>query len=452
MRHLWTIVGFFLLCMHSNFLFAGQDSALQQQATPSGMVSLSDEELAQEQGQALFNLSYLAPGDSGNPYGTASNLSFYTLSMEAQVSLNANIKNLQLGCGGVNGAGDCDVDISNFSLGCIAGPTGECITLNPVGNQKPGAVRDCGTSTCTTTAIDTSQQKEMKDFVLTNPFYQFAIRNPNSAATRQLVGIRIGAANALGPMSFGSLNTFSGYLTGGAHINMLADNNVAVTNPNAFNQAYNLGLTDFDLISGGSCGFFSLACASQVKVSYNGAVVDYTAVGSGNRLKRAMIDTSGPGNLSSVVDGIMGSLSITDTSGAILGIINAIPGGMQIALGLLRDGIGNSIKGQLQSGLEVSDLSTAVIPYNLSNVHQLNINANDFGISVQKESIQYPGYAAAVPAGWGMHLKDAFTLQLTDLTSTFVKNIVAAGHPAANGNIVPLEAPYRNCWGTLTFC
>lgn len=452
MKCLWMVFCFITGLLTSTMSMALDTSMDAGLSASNGMISLTDEELAEEQGQALFNLSYLAPGQSGNPMSTSSNIGFYTFGIEAEVAINANIKNLQLGCGGVNGAGDCDIDIQNFSLGCIANASGNCITVNPIGNQKPGAVRDCGTATCTDNSINTSQQQQLKDFVLTNPFYQFAIRNPNVASTREIVGMRIGALSAKGPMSFGSLNTFSGYLTGGAHINMLADNNVAVTNPNAFNQAYNLGLTNFDLISGGSCGFFSLACANQVKVSYDGAEVDYSAVGSGNRLKRAMIDTSGPGNLSAVVDGIMGSLQITDTSGAILGIINAIPGGMNLALSLLRGGIGNSIKGQLQAGLEVSDLSTAVIPYNLNNVHQLNIDAGDFGLSVQKESLQYPGYAAAVPAGWGMHLKDAFTLQLTDLTSTFVKNIVAPGHPAANGNIVGLEAPYRNCWGTLTFC
>lgn len=434
------------LFSHSAWAFSDESEA-DNTITDTGMVSLSDEELAQTEGQALFNLSYLAPGQVGNPYNSASNMGFYTFGIEAEVALNANIKNLQVGCGGTNGAGDCDIDISNFSLGCIANSSGACITVNPTGISKPGAVRDCGTANCTTATVNTAQQAQMKDFVLTNPFYQFAIRNPNSASLREIVGIRIGSATAKGPMSFGSLNTFSGYLTGGAHINMLADTDVAVTNPNDFGQAYNLGLSDFCLATFIGC----LANARQVKVSYDGAVVDYSAVGSGNRLKQAMIDTSGSGNLSAVVDGIMASIEITQSTS---GVINALQtfGLMGVALAVLRDGIGDSIKSQLQAGLEVSDLSTAVIPYNLNNVHQLDIDTAGFGISVQKESLRFPGYAAAVPKGWAMHLEDAFTLQLTDLTSTFVKNIVAPGHPAANGNIVGLEAPYRNCWGTLTFC
>ena len=44
--------------------------------------------------------------------------------MEADIGLNANIRSLQVGCGGVNGIDKCDIDIKNFSLGCVANSVG----------------------------------------------------------------------------------------------------------------------------------------------------------------------------------------------------------------------------------------------------------------------------------------------------------------------------------------
>ena len=69
----------------------------------SGLISMSDNELAATEGQALMSLSYIAPNDSTNLEklrDSSSNIGFYRLGMEAKVELNANIANLQLGCGG----------------------------------------------------------------------------------------------------------------------------------------------------------------------------------------------------------------------------------------------------------------------------------------------------------------------------------------------------------------
>lgn len=75
---------------------------------------MDDEELSEVQGQALYSLNRQEQ----------SGLSFYTLSMEADIGLNANIRSLQVGCGGVNGVDKCDIDIKNFSLGCVANSVG----------------------------------------------------------------------------------------------------------------------------------------------------------------------------------------------------------------------------------------------------------------------------------------------------------------------------------------
>lgn len=141
-------------------------------ATGNSLTVLTDSELSAETGQALFNMSYIGPGGS-NPNADTG---FYKLGMEAQLDLNANIKKLQLGCGGVKGAG-CDIDLDNVSF------TGIVPTRNMTGGADAGPT---------------------SDFTLINPFYEIAIKNPTSASTRELVGFKIGADSIWGMLSIGS--------------------------------------------------------------------------------------------------------------------------------------------------------------------------------------------------------------------------------------------------------
>lgn len=119
----------------------------------------------------------------------------------------------------------------------------------------------------------------------------------------------------------------------------------------------------------------------------------------------------------------------------------------------LKGGIGSYIKQQLATGLEipVSELNTYQLPYNLKNVHQIDIDSNTFGIALSSKDLLYPGYVAAAPRGWSMYLQDAFTLNINDKVSNLVKNI-ASNSNARDGNITLLEQPYRNCYGSLKFC
>lgn len=147
-----------------------------------GMYSLTDDELAATQGQALMNLSYLAAGDAGN-YESGNNIGFYKLGIEGTIELNANIKNLQLGCGGVNGAGACDISIQNLALSGL--PDSYDANGNPVfANGRPS-----------------------KSAELTNPFMEFAIKNPNTASTREIVGLRVSAEKISGLLTAGLANT-----------------------------------------------------------------------------------------------------------------------------------------------------------------------------------------------------------------------------------------------------
>lgn len=122
-------------------------------------------------------------------------------------------------------------------------------------------------------------------------------------------------------------------------------------------------------------------------------------------------------------------------------------------MGVLKGGVGNYIKGQLAGGLGIStsDLNSYVMPYNLKNVHQIDVDSNTFGIALSREGIKYPGYAQAVPKGWSMYLQDAFTLKIEDKVSSLVSNIASSSN-ARDGNITLLEPAYRNCYGSLKFC
>lgn len=167
--------------------------------------TLTDEQLSESTGQALMSLSYIAPNDAANlmsRYDSASNVGFYKLGLEAEMDLNANIKNLQLGCGGTNGANACDVDIKNLSLSGLPANYSSTSVNSP----------DFGSASRASTSAK-----------MTNPFMEFAIKNPNSSSTREVVGLRFSAEKITGlltaglenlaqPSSTDGIQTLSGFM------------------------------------------------------------------------------------------------------------------------------------------------------------------------------------------------------------------------------------------------
>ena len=140
--------------------------------------TMTDEQLSASVGQALMSLSYISPQDSrnleANRSGGDNTIGFYKLGIEAELELNANIKKLQLGCGGVNGAGGCDIDIDNLSLSGLA---------------------------------DTANGRVASSAKMTNPFLEFAIKNPESASTRSIAGLRLSAEKVVGLLTAGTENS-----------------------------------------------------------------------------------------------------------------------------------------------------------------------------------------------------------------------------------------------------
>ncbi len=140
--------------------------SLAMQQSHAELTPLDERGLAAVTGQAPIYTSYIEPTAAGN----TSNLGFYTFGVNGSLELNANISRLQLGCGGVKGAG-CDIDLSHVRLtGTSPGPSG--------------------------TYVDS-------DAKLGNPFLQLAIKNPTSLATREVVGIALGAQSAQALLSIG---------------------------------------------------------------------------------------------------------------------------------------------------------------------------------------------------------------------------------------------------------
>lgn len=158
-------------------------------ANTSTLTSLTDTEMSATTGQALMSLSYIAPTDGANLEklrDSSSNVGFYKLGLEAKVELNANIRNLQLGCGGANGANGCDIDIKNLALSGLNDGT---VATGP---QQ-------GSPTYSASRASTSAK-------ITNPFLEFAIKNPESASTREVAGFRLSAEAIEGLLSVGTEN------------------------------------------------------------------------------------------------------------------------------------------------------------------------------------------------------------------------------------------------------
>ncbi len=158
----------------------------------NGLEVLNDQELSAETGQALFNLAYTAPNDSANLMtgktiagASVGNVGFYKLGMEAEIELNANIKKLQLGCGGVNGAGGCDVEINNLAISGLPNSY-DSTTGAPIYSSTGG--------------------RPATSAKLVNPFVEFAIKNPDTASTREVIGFRSSAEKIYGLLTAGTDN------------------------------------------------------------------------------------------------------------------------------------------------------------------------------------------------------------------------------------------------------
>ncbi|NNP74130.1 hypothetical protein A7P53_15865 [Acinetobacter defluvii] len=405
-------------------------------ADDSTLKSLSDSELSEVQGQALMNLTYTDPSKA-NSSMASQNIGFYKLGMEADVELNANIKKLQLGCGGVNGAGGCDIDIDNLSLSGIS---------------------------------DTREGRVGSSAKLTNPFVEFAIKNPNSASTREMMGFRLSAEKVLGMLTLGEensdkpngINSLSGYMK------IKDTTGVGYTQPRTMSYAdtgmkINGNVKACVLFLCPTLGFDSNNYSLNLDSASADIFINGTTV-NGRRMNSVQLD--GYANINQL--NFSGDLNAS----------------ISILLGLLK--LQKKVDGNI-TGLK-ADIK---VDENLGYIHKLKLN-NPFSLSMQKQDIFWNGAAATAQRGWWLAVEDPIDIgnvnpsKKIDITNDVLKQVV---NPISNyiqrnpptcsildclfgdsltvGNVdlpnTRVDFPLKNlqlqnqtfapnCYGTLKFC
>lgn len=343
----------------------------------STLKSMSDEQLSETTGQALMSLSYIAPADTANleskRSGGDNSIGFYKLGLEAELELNANIKKLQLGCGGVNGAGGCDIDIDNLSLSGFA---------------------------------DTNTGRVASSAKLTNPFLEFAIKNPNSASQREIVGLRVSAEKALGLLTVGTnndvpngINTLSGYMIVNGYGN-------AITKAGTFglNPGETVSTTaDVNILActsgcgsnvGLQAGYGKGSSGSNTGLKIPSMVAPFTvnnAVVKGNRLKSA--DVIAKANIPDIpISSNSGQLGVSLNNSACVILFICVKDTF-IKL--------NTTLSGLTADINFSE--------GLGYIHNLPINSSVY-LALQQKTIQWPGAKEEAMRGWWLSMQDPINL------------------------------------------
>lgn len=373
--------------------FCGYTSALEV---------LDDESLSQVKGQAsLFTTDYVAPVAGVN----GGNVGFYRLGLEAEISINTNIRSLKVGC---DAADICDINLNNVRLTGLAGTS----------------ANDSGPGT---------------DFVLTRPFFEFAIRNPDTAATREVLGIRFGAAEAIGRMTIGDNPNPSDSSDDVGITSFSGDMNAQIVNAQISNICTYLigGIGNCD--NAEASGSAAADCSADLLGGLFGCVAttatledyDYAAKHGGTPLifKRSQVTGCGSTDFPSqkncmFFDGLVAHASL-------LGMV--LPSRMTEGLNFIHD-------------LGVEDGTGAAV--------------KDLSMSLQKEAITWQKvstgtFAGATPAqaGWWISIPNVVVRDLVVNDLIKVDGLAAVGgSPVILSNLDLGQLPADNCYGSKTFC
>ncbi len=341
------------------------------------MTALNDEELSEVEGQSLMNLEFQQGTNTTDAQGKTynqSNIGFYKLALSAELELNANIKKLQLGCGGDNNsirANSCDIDIDHIGLSGLP--------------DDPNY---------------TSDQRAATSALITNPFIQFAIKNPTSAATREVLGFRVSAEKIKGLMTLGTentstpngINTFSGYMK------------TKTASGTAVTEARTMTYADTGLqIKGKVTGtiLFIPTTLDYISDNYNLTLSSTTApftinstIVSGTRMKDVTLKGSG------TVGQINFSGPLTAT------VLGGVPLNKQVT--------GN-----------ITGLKTDItVNQSLGLIHALYLN-NPASLSLQSQDILWTGAAVGANKGWWLAMEDEVELgSLSPTTKVAITNEV----------------------------
>ncbi len=355
------------------------------------MTALNDEELAEVEGQALMNLEYTAGSNGTDSLGqsyTQSDLGFYKLGLSAEIELNANIKKLQLGCGGSNNTikAGCDIDIDNLSLS----------GLPEAGKERP----------------ETSAK-------LTNPFIEFAIKNPTSAATREVMGFRVSAEKIVGLLTAGTndgtqngINTLSGYMK------IAPATGSTKTQETPFTQS----LTGKVNIAGClNCPREFVTSNSTIKIP--SMPVNFTtkeAILNGSRLTSV--------NVNALAD--VPTIILTENSGNMKAVV---PGTTWVTIIPLS----NFTINDMRVNMQISGLKTDIaLNQSLGLIHSLPLN-NPVSLSLQKSKLFWPKEQAVADPGWWLAVNDPVQLGTLNASENYAVDI---------NPILPDVATYLSDW------
>lgn len=340
------------------------------------MTALNDEELSEVEGQSLMNLEFQQGTNTTDAKGITynqSNIGFYKLALSAELELNANIKRLQLGCGGENNAiraNSCDIDIDHISLSGLP--------------DDPNY---------------TSDQRVATSALITNPFIQFAIKNPTSAATREVLGFRVSAEKIKGLMTLGTensatpngINTFSGYMK------TKTASGTAVTEARTMTYA-DTGLELKGKVTGTIFGIprdldYTSNNYTLTLSSTSAPFIINSTVVSGTRMKDVTLTGSG-------------TVGRIDFSGPLTATVWGLPLNKQVT--------GN-----------ITGLNTDItVNQSLGLIHALYLN-NPASLSLQSQNILWTGAAVGANKGWWLAMEDEVELgSLSPTTKVAITNEV----------------------------
>ncbi len=372
------------------------------------MTALNDEELAEVEGQSLMNLEFQQGTNTTDAQGKTynqSNIGFYKLALSAELELNANIKKLQLGCGGDNNsirANSCDIDIDHIGLSGLP--------------DDPNY---------------TSDQRAATSALITNPFIQFAIKNPTSAATREVLGFRVSAEKIKGLMTLGTentstpngINTFSGYMK------------TKTASGTAVTAARSMTYADTELAIKGRVQ----GCAWVIFTCVDVPPMDYTS----NNYNLNLSSTSAPFTINSTVVSGTRMKDVTLKGSGTVGQIDFNGNLTAKVAGILN--LDKQVTGNI-TGLK-TDIT---VNQSLGLIHALYLN-NPASLSLQSQDILWTGAAVGANKGWWLAMEDEVELgSLSPTTKVAITNEVLKQTIA--GISKELTDNPRYCGELLTGC
>ena len=239
---------------------------------------------------------------------------------------------------------------------------------------------------------DTKEGRAGSSAKLTNPFLEFAVKNPTSASTREVVGLRLSAEKVLGLLTLGDensakpngINSLSGYLkidpsTGigqTAARNMTYQDTGKVIKANIDARLCFVLCTTIPL--GVESKNYNLALeSSNANIFLNGTTVN------GTRMNSAQLSGYADINRINFAGDLEASLNIT---GGLFKIEKPVEGG--------------NITG-LKANITVNQ--------NLGLIHKIPLN-NPFSLSMQNQETWWPGAEVPSKVGWWMAFEDSINI------------------------------------------